>query len=118
MINLKLKTVTALALLITGGATQAKYAPITENLEKDLVNICQAIKDNHKIRIRKAIKHSGFTKRHVSEGLVCNGMEPLEFALFNNAIKSAEYIAGKSHLNAAVLAYKNVVAADKENMIQ
>jgi hypothetical protein len=119
MINVKLKTVTALVLLIAGGAAyaaQAGYAPMTDALEKDLVNICEAFKSDSKLRIRTAIKHSGYTKANILDGLVCNGMDPLQFALLNDANSSAEYIAGKRRSKAAVLAYKKALESDKVAM--
>lgn len=96
MINVKLAAVILSTLLVAGNSAQAGTPFMNKNLEKGLVNICKALKSDSKHKVRKAIKNSGLSKGGVMNGLVCNDMDPLTFALSHNANESAKYLAGKS----------------------
>jgi hypothetical protein len=46
--------------------------------------------------VHRAIKNSGIKAKTVSEGLVCNGYDPVTFAMVNNAQKTAKFMARKN----------------------
>ena len=80
-------------ILLTCNA-QAKY--IDKNTEANLVKICKAVKSDSKIKLHIAIRDSGIKAKEISEGLVCNGYDPVTFAMVNNAQNTAKYMAIKS----------------------
>ena len=90
--------------ILLAGSAQANY--IDKNTEADLIKICEAIKSDSKLKVRRAIKYSGFTDKAVSEGLVCNGYDPVTFAMVNNAQNTAKYMATKSGVDYEALLAK------------
>ena len=74
--------------------------------EKQLVKICQALQSNNKNKLHRVITKSPWTYKNISEGLVCNGMDPVTFALRNNAPKTAQMFAHKSNLDYQTLLAK------------
>jgi len=85
-------------ILLTGSA-QAKY--IDKNTEAHLVKICEAIKSNSKIKLHIAIRDSGINAKAVSKGLVCNGYDPVTFAIVNKAKNTAKFMARKGNVDYA-----------------
>ena len=90
-------------ILLTGSA-QAKY--IDKNTEANLVKICKAIKSNSRIRLHLAIEDSGITAKAVSKGLVCNGYDPVTFAIINKAQNTAKFMARKGNVDYEALLAK------------
>ena len=80
--------------LFLAGTGQANS--MDKNIEAHLIKICEAIKSDSKTRVRMAIKDSGIKAKKVSEGLVCNGYDPVTFAMLNNAQTTAKFMAHKS----------------------
>ena len=74
--------------------------------EKKLISICKALQSNKKIKLHRTISKSGLSYKQLSEGLVCNGMDPVTFALRNNAPKTAQLFAQKSNLDYQTLLTK------------
>jgi len=85
------------ASILLSGAVQAKF--MDKNLEAKLIKVCAAIKSDNKFKVYKAIRNSGVKARIISNGLVCNGYDPVTFAKIHNAENSAEYIARKGDGN-------------------
>lgn len=85
------------ASILLTGTVQAKA--IDKKLEAKLVKVCEAIKSDSKLKVYKAIRDSGIKARVISNGLVCNGYDPVTFAKINSAENTAEYIARKGHEN-------------------
>ncbi|WP_100655981.1 DUF3718 domain-containing protein [Alteromonas flava] len=75
-------------------------------LEKDLVNICVALKSDSKLALHRAVKRSRLTYQQVNEGLVCNGESAQDFALSHNAEATAALLARKSRVNTEMLTAK------------
>ncbi|KXI27030.1 hypothetical protein AX660_02630 [Paraglaciecola hydrolytica] len=88
------------------GAAQTQAQAIDETTEKQLVNICKALQSNSKMKLNRAVSKSGLNYRSISKGLVCNGMDPVTFALRNNAQKTAELFARKGNLDYQTLLAK------------
>jgi len=90
----KLLLVTVLGMGLLAGATHANNY-INPELEKSLVNICEAIRSNSRLKLLAAFKDSGLSVRHAMKGLVCNGQDPLTFAQLNRADKTGKLLAVK-----------------------
>lgn len=90
--------------ILLAGSAQAKY--IDKNTEANLVKICEAIKSNSKIKLHLAIKDSGIKAREISKGLVCNGYDPVTFAMISNAQNTAKYMARKGGVDYEALLAK------------
>ena len=91
-----MKKVIFVSILLSGaillaGSAQANY--ISLDMEQRLVKICEALKSDSKIKLHKAVKKSGLSYKKVANGLVCNGVDPVTFALSNNSSKTAELMA-------------------------
>jgi hypothetical protein len=85
------------ASVLLAGSVQANYIdPITE---RSLVNICKALKSDSKIRLLIAVKNSHLNYKVLAKALVCNGHDPVTFALINNANKTAKFMAARSDVD-------------------
>jgi len=68
--------VIAISSAVLGLSAQAHAAVgIDKNLEKKLVKVCEAIKDNNNVRLTYTLKKYGFEYRQIAEGLRCNGVD-------------------------------------------
>jgi hypothetical protein len=82
--------------IILSGNVQAKYIdPVTES---KLVKICEAIKSDRLIKVHSAVKNSGISMQQITNVLLCNGADPVSFALANDAIKTAKFMAKRSNV--------------------
>jgi hypothetical protein len=86
--------VSVLSSFLLLGAAQAQA--IDKSTEDKLVGICKALQSNSKAKLHRVIKQSNLSYKKISEGLVCNGMDPVTFALRSNAHKTAQLFAHKS----------------------
>lgn len=84
------------SIFLTAGV-QAKY--IDKYTEKKLVQVCKAIKSDSRLKLNRAIKNSGISAKALGRGLVCNGYDPVTFAIVNGAKVTGKYIAKKANLN-------------------
>ncbi|MFT7009195.1 MAG: hypothetical protein ACJAXJ_003743 [Colwellia sp.] len=83
--------------ILLAGSAQANYIdPVTES---KLVKVCEAIKSDRLIKVNIAIKNSGVSIKQIANGLVCNGLDPVSFALANDAQKTAKFMAKRSNVN-------------------
>lgn len=85
---------------------QASAASIEPNLERDLVRVCEALKDNDRMALNKAVKLSRVSYKNLVEGLKCNGMSALEFAHFHKSDKAANLLALRANLRSDELVAK------------
>jgi hypothetical protein len=83
--------------ILLAGSAQANY--IDPSTEHSLVKICEALKSNSKIRLHRAVKNSGLSYKKVAKDLVCNGQDPVTFALMNDSKKTAKLIAKRSNVD-------------------
>ena len=65
-------------------------------LEKDLVNVCEAIQKNDVRNFRRHVENTGVNIRALQKGLRCNGMDMTSFAIANNAAETATLIAKRT----------------------
>lgn len=104
MTNVKLITGMLLTQLMFAASAHAGTPNMSKGLEKDLINICEALKSDSAFKIKRAIKTSRINKKALMNGLVCNGMTPLKFALSQNANESAEFLVGKGKEGSQLIA--------------
>jgi hypothetical protein len=88
--------------IITAGiflASNAQASNIDAVTESKLVKVCEAIKSDSLIKVNVAVRESGINIRKIANDLVCNGFDPVSFALANDAQKTAKYMAVRSNVN-------------------
>jgi hypothetical protein len=90
--------------ILLAGSAQAN--PIDKGTEAHLVKICEAIKSDSKIKLHVAIRNSGIKSKAISKGLVCNGYDPVTFAIVNKAQNTAKFMARKSGVDYKALLAK------------
>ena len=95
---------TMLAIVALPATAAPKYS---KSMERTLVNICQAIKDDNKLRLNMRLKNAGLTYRQISEDLVCNGMSVHDFAKFHNANATEDLLARRVRTISPVLTAKS-----------
>ncbi|MCF2947785.1 DUF3718 domain-containing protein [Paraglaciecola aquimarina] len=94
--KLMIGVVMSTSILLTAGV-QAKY--IDKYTEQKLVKVCEAIKSNSRIKLDSAIKDSGISAKALGKGLVCNGYDPVTFAIASGAKTNAKFLANRTSLN-------------------
>jgi hypothetical protein len=92
MKKLLISSIISAGILLAGNAQANKIDSVTEN---NLVKVCEAIKSDSLIKVKMAVRDSGIGIREIANGLVCNGADPVNFALANDAEKTAKYMANK-----------------------
>ena len=102
MKKLLISSIITAGILLAGNAQASNIDPIVES---KLVKVCEAIKSDSLIKMKTAVRNSGVDMKQIANGLVCNGADPVSFALANDAEKTAKYIAKKSNIN-----YEELVA--------
>lgn len=96
-----------LAIALSGTSTVfANSANYPAYFEKSLVNICKAAKDNNLVKFKRAVKESGLNYRTIENGLVCNNLNVLDFAIENSAKNTALYLAQKTDISKRVVLAK------------
>jgi len=88
-----ISTIISTSFLLAATAQASVINPATES---NLVEVCEAIKSDSVIKVNVAIRDSGLGMKQIANGLVCNGYDPVSFALANDAEKTAQYMAKKS----------------------
>lgn len=83
----------ATATLLAAPMVQAKSQVFPSHLEATLVEVCQAIKSDSRVKLHSAIKRSGLSYRAIHKGLKCNGVDIMTFASVSNAMKNSDFLA-------------------------
>ena len=96
MNKLLISSIITAGILLAGNA-QASY--IDAATEGKLIKVCEAIKSDSLIKRSAAVQNSGVDMKQIANGLVCNGADPVSFALANDAEKTAKYMAQRSTAN-------------------
>ncbi|WKE66135.1 DUF3718 domain-containing protein [Gallaecimonas kandeliae] len=87
--------------------------PASANAEQLVASICDYVAANDKNRLRSKLSDSGIRLRNIYDGIKCNGMSLLRFALTSGADDTGEFIAKQlsgSSLNAPEADGKTIVA--------
>lgn len=96
MKSLILKT-SIIGLTIFGASfANAGETKVPAYLEKDLLNVCEAIQKNDVRNFRRHAENTGVNIRALHKGLRCNGMDITSFAIANNAAETATLIAKRT----------------------
>jgi hypothetical protein len=90
-----ISTIITAGILLAGNAQANHINPVTES---KLVKICEAIKSDRVIKVHSAVKNSGISMKQITNGLLCNGADPVSFALANDAVKTAKFMAKRSNV--------------------
>jgi hypothetical protein len=98
-----ISTIIVAGILLAGNAQASNIDSVVES---KLVKVCEAIKSDSPIKVNTAVRNSGAGIKHIANSLVCNGVDPVSFALANNAEKTAKYMAQKGNVNYAELVVK------------
>jgi hypothetical protein len=96
MKKLLISTIITAGILLAGSAQASNIDSVVEG---KLVKVCEAIKSDSPIKVKAAVLKSGVDMKQIANSLVCNGVDPVSFALANDAEKTAEYMAQKSNVN-------------------
>ena len=96
MKKLLISSIITSGILLAGNAQASYIDPVTES---KLVKVCEAIKSDSIFKLNTAVRDSGVAMTQIAKGLVCNGADPVSFALANDAEKTAKYIAKKGNVN-------------------
>ena len=83
-------------ILLAGNAQASNMDVVTES---KLVKVCEAIKSDSLFKVNVAVRESRIHIRKIANDLVCNGFDPVSYALANDAEKTAKYMAQKSNVN-------------------
>lgn len=75
--------------------------------ERTLVGLCEAVKSNNKLRLHHALKEAGISYAKMQEDLVCNGKDPMTFAMLNGSEDTAHLIAKRTDLDASSIIARN-----------
>ncbi|WP_296052963.1 DUF3718 domain-containing protein [uncultured Alteromonas sp.] len=89
-----------------GGIASAQAGNLPEAMEDKLVAVCQAIKDDSRIELHKAVRDSGVSYRRLARGLVCDGMDMYTFAMQHGADNTGAVIAKRTNLEEPSLTAK------------
>jgi hypothetical protein len=90
-----------IASLLTGVClvNMTQVHAMDKDTEEKLVKVCEALKSDSRIKLQQAISNVSAGYREIAEGLVCNGVDPITFALNNGAVNTAKLLANRSHKN-------------------
>jgi hypothetical protein len=91
-----ISTILTAGILLAGSAQASNIDPVVES---KLVEVCEAIKSDNLSKVNDAVKDSGVSIKKLANSLVCNGQNPVSFAMANDAGKIAQYMAAKSTTN-------------------
>jgi hypothetical protein len=102
-----------LSVLVTGlmistasqaGQHNTKYTSLHE---KTLIGLCEAVMSNSKLRLNLALKRARVSYSDMQEGLVCNGKDPMTFAMLHHAEDNAHLIAKRSNVSLSHVIARN-----------
>ncbi len=71
---------------------------MTEDTKERLVSVCKALKSDSQVKLNRALKRTRISHHDVANGLVCNGMNSLAYALQNKAFHNVSYLADKAEV--------------------
>jgi hypothetical protein len=102
-----LLTISSICIAATISTAAQADVHISSAFEKQLVNVCHALKSDNRLQLRRAIKRSGVSYKGIAGGLKCNGETAVNFALSNGASQTADLLAKRARWNADGMLAKN-----------
>jgi len=94
----KVATLAVISLLSMGVSSQVA-AGMPKYMEKQLVAVCHALKNDNKLALNKIIRKAHFDYAQIAKGLRCNGQSAHEFAMSYGAKDTADLIAKRGKLS-------------------
>ena len=104
--HVKLPVLFGMGITLALSASLANANGYPESIEKDLVAVCEAIKEDNRLALHKAVKRSRISYKDLHKGLVCNGQDMLSFAQSHDATSTGDYLARRVNANNSVLTAK------------
>ena len=101
--TLVVTAVAAATLFSVSSQAEQKFDPI---LERKLVKICEAIRDDDRGALRKAVRNIHVSYRDLEKGLVCNGDDMMTFAAKHNSQIVGQYIARRTGVSESTFTAK------------
>jgi hypothetical protein len=89
-------TIASTLLVIAGSSMSLANAQPIER-ESKLVKVCEAVQNDNKSKLSRAVKNAGYSYSAIANGLVCNGQPVLEFAVANGSNEVAEKLARRTN---------------------
>jgi hypothetical protein len=99
-------TVIAAPFAMASNKEMIKYGSISAHEEK-LISLCKAIKSNSRARLSMALRKDRIRYSEMQKGLVCNGQDPMTFAITHHAMDNAHAIASRTKLDITHIVAKN-----------
>jgi hypothetical protein len=96
MKKLLISTIITAGILLAGNAQASNIDSVVES---KLVKVCEALKSDSLIKVNAAVLKSGVDIKTIANSLVCNGDDPVNFALAYDAEKTAKYMAQISNVS-------------------
>ena len=84
---------TATLVALPALSVNAKEQVFPAHLEAKLVEVCQSIQTNSRMRLHMAVKRSGLSYAALYKGLKCNGQDVMTFAATSNATTNSDFLA-------------------------
>ena len=103
MLNRNTLGILTAAAFLFFASVPASAANIDKSLESDLVQICEAIKSDSKLKLNRKLKKTNLSYRTISQGLVCNGMSVHDFAQKHQASNTGELLARRAGSSSTLL---------------
>ena len=83
-----------------GLSMQVQAAPqMDKHLEKQLVQVCEALQSNKRLKLFRVMKENNFSYRTIAKGLRCNGVDAVTFALQHDADETANMVAKRANVD-------------------
>jgi len=89
------------------GASAAHAERYPKEMENDLIAVCEAIQDNNRLALKRAVKKSRVSYVNLYRGLVCNGEDMLTFARSHNAAETSKFLVRRVRAESTMLTVKN-----------
>lgn len=71
------------------------------------LRLCKAVRTNNKLHLHLTLKKEGVSYEQMQEGLVCNGQDPITFAMLSGSEETAHLIAARTQLDVDAILAKN-----------
>lgn len=95
---------------ITASMTQVTHASdalFMNDEDRMYLRLCKAVRSNNKLHLHLTLKREGVSYQQMQDGLVCNGQDPITFAMYSGSERVAHVIAENTELDAATTLAKN-----------
>jgi hypothetical protein len=99
-----------LSVLVTGlmvstmAAADVRYSASQERM---LISLCKAVKSDSMVKLSYTLKRANISYLDMQDGLVCNGKDPITFAMLNGAEHTAHMIARRTNNDPSTFVAKN-----------